>query len=66
MVPSCGVGNFLIRLLNSRQSSVTMIAALVTIIAGVAGSGGAALPIVVPVAGIAVLGKLAHDLYKAS
>jgi acetyl-CoA carboxylase carboxyltransferase component len=43
-----------------------MIAALVTIIAGVAGTGGAALPIVVPVAGLAVLGKLAHDLYKAS
>jgi len=43
-----------------------MMAALVTIIAGVAGTGGAALPIVVPVAGMAVLGKLAHDLYKAS
>jgi len=48
------------------ESSVTMIAALVTIIAGVAGTGGAALPIVVPVVGIAVLGKLAHDMYKAS
>lgn len=43
-----------------------MIAALVTIIAGVAGSAGAALPIVVPVAGAIVLGKLAHDLYRAS
>ncbi|KAG8217987.1 hypothetical protein J3R82DRAFT_6160 [Butyriboletus roseoflavus] len=51
---------------NARQSSITLIAALVTIIASVAGTAGTALPIVVPVAGIAVLGKLAHDLYKAS
>ncbi|KAI9574097.1 hypothetical protein HD554DRAFT_2228359 [Boletus coccyginus] len=48
------------------ESSVTLMAALVTIIAGVAGTGGAALPIVVPVVGIAILGKLAHDLYKTS
>ena len=37
-----------------------------SVIVSVAGTGGAALPIVVPVAGAVLLGQLAHDLYKGA
>ncbi|KAF8126039.1 hypothetical protein EV363DRAFT_1528881 [Boletus edulis] len=50
----------------SRKTSITVVAALVTIIASVAGTGGAALPIIVPVAGAAILVKLAHNIYRTS
>ncbi|KAG6371919.1 hypothetical protein JVT61DRAFT_8928 [Boletus reticuloceps] len=48
------------------KTSITVVAALVTIIASVAGTGGAALPIIVPVAGAAILVKLAHNIYRTS
>ena len=54
------------RFLNFRKSSIALIATVVSIITAVVGTGGAALPIVVPVAGAMYLGMLAHDLYKGA
>lgn len=45
---------------------MALIKTLVSIITGVVGAGVAALPIVAPVAGAVLVGKIAFDTYKGA